>query len=171
MTNPPPSTSLTELEGATLATIKKAGECTPYFVRDIYRRSKSSDWSGSSGAIYPLITRLEKRGLLQASEGYTGKRKRILYSLSARGEVELQIWLLDIERGANLGFDPMRTRLFFHQLYGKNELTNYVAEMLNHMMANLPAPENDDLKMAKVHQVWLEQRKITIEKIMQILES
>ena len=170
MDNNSTATSLSELEGATLAAIKKAGCCTPYYIRNIFLSSPASVWSGSAGAIYPLIARLEKQGLLVATSDQVGQRKRTLYALSEAGEQTLYIWLEDVKRGGGIGFDPMRTRLHFAELYRKKDLRNYVNQAMAHMLAEIHAPENDDPYAAEMHQVWLAHRKAAIEEIMAILE-
>src|SRR5262245_13459166 len=49
------SRNLTELEGTALGVIWAGQPCTPYRVRRVFLDSPSPSWSGSAGAIYPLI--------------------------------------------------------------------------------------------------------------------
>jgi len=162
--------SLSELEGTTLAIIKEAGECTPYVVRDVFRNSPTENWSGSAGAIYPLIARLEKKGILLSTEEQVGKRKRTLYRLSADGEKALKNWLLDVKSGAGIGLDPMRTRLAFADMYGADELHEYVRQAMDYMMAEIPPPKSDNPLLEKTHQIWLSHRKAAVEEILLVLE-
>jgi DNA-binding PadR family transcriptional regulator len=102
---------LTDLEGAAMAEIARSGEATSYAVARSFANSPSEFWSGSVGAVYPLIQRLARRKLLAASAGSTGKRARTDYCLTRAGQAALRDWLLDTERAAGLGFDPLRIRL------------------------------------------------------------
>ena len=165
------SVSLSELEGSVLALIRREASCTPYFVRDVFRRSPADFWSGSAGSIYPLITRLTSKGLLTAIDDQTGRRKRKLYSPTPAGETALRGWLSDVERGASLGFDPMRTRLHYAGLYGPSELRAYAAQVLAHMKNEIPAPQSEDPKVPIIHEIWLSHRQAAIEKILGVLEE
>lgn len=161
--------SLTELEGSTLAIIKKDGPCTPYHVRDVFKCSPSDIWSGSAGAVYPLIKRLCKNGILKSKSDSVGKRKRTLLSLTRTGERALKGWLLDIESGAEIGLDPMRSRLHSSTLYTKKELRSYVKKTMQHMMNSIPAPKSKDPRVAEIHQVWLSHRRAAVEEVLEII--
>lgn len=162
-------TPLTELEGSALAIIKKDGPCTPYHVRGVFKRSPADIWSGSAGAVYPLIERLQKSGLLEAKAESVGKRRRTVVTLTPDGERALKRWLLDIESGASIGFDPMRTRMHSAGLYSQRELQDYVEGTMRHMMESTPAPESEDPRVAKIHQIWLTHRKAAVEEVLTVL--
>ncbi|HZE88705.1 MAG TPA: PadR family transcriptional regulator, partial [Verrucomicrobiae bacterium] len=66
---------LSELEGATLGVVWSEQPCTPYAIRRVFQTSPSPFWSGSAGAIYPLVERLETRGLVRAEATMTGRRR------------------------------------------------------------------------------------------------
>ena len=66
--------ALTELEGAALGVVVRDGPCTSYVVKEMFRGSPSEFWSGSAGSIYPLMRRLEERGLVASKRGSTGRR-------------------------------------------------------------------------------------------------
>ncbi len=59
------------------------------FDREVYRR-----WSASPGAIYPMLKRLEKRGIIagELEETYRTRPRR-MYSLTPQGEQLLDEWL------------------------------------------------------------------------------
>ena len=46
---------MTELEGAILGVIRLDPSCTAYRVRQVFLASRSDEWSGSAGAVYPAI--------------------------------------------------------------------------------------------------------------------
>jgi DNA-binding PadR family transcriptional regulator len=106
---------LSELEGCVLGLVWLLGPCTPYVVRKTFVQSPSSQWSGSAGAIYPLVRRLERRGLLQSKPSATGSRKSHHYELTAEGRQRLTDWLGPPfnENVTGILPDPIRTRLAF----------------------------------------------------------
>ena len=106
---------LSDLERATLGILHTRGPLTAYSVRREFETSRSSHWSGSSGAIYPLLKRLEKRGHLASEPVSTGKRRGRLYRLTAGGETALLEWLRSPveEDEARLTYDRIRTRVTF----------------------------------------------------------
>ncbi len=103
------SRALTELEGAALTVIHRLKSCTPYRVRLDFQQSRSHEWSGSAGAVYPALRRMQARGLLRAEQTGEG-RKSVNYSLSKAGSDALARWLTDSERAAGSGLDPFRCR-------------------------------------------------------------
>src|SRR3954451_8504709 len=83
---------LTELEGCVLGLVWANGPCTPYTLRKEFLNSPSPDWSGSAGAIYPLIERLEKRKLIRSAQHADGLRLSKRYELTASGLSKLRLW-------------------------------------------------------------------------------
>jgi DNA-binding PadR family transcriptional regulator len=106
---------LTELEGCVLGLIWQLGPCTAYAIRKEFLSSASPYWSGSAGAIYPLIGRLEGRRLIGAADGSAGRRRGTRYSLTPGGRAALRRWLGPPLDDATLGIppDPLRTRMRF----------------------------------------------------------
>ncbi len=82
-----------ELEGFVLGLVWQMGASTPYEVRQQMKRSPSSQWSGSAGAIYPLFLRLRKAGLVRAKVRKTGRRKGSQYELTPKGLAALRQWV------------------------------------------------------------------------------
>jgi DNA-binding PadR family transcriptional regulator len=106
---------LSELEGAVLGVISLMGPCTAYAVRRVFLRSPSTRWSGSAGAIYPLVRRLEIRGLLSSKPHATGGRRGRDCELTSNGHKALVTWIgppLN-EEASGVPPDPIRTRLSF----------------------------------------------------------
>lgn len=107
---------LTELEGAVLGTIFGSGPCTPYRARQPFLESPSPYWSGSAGAIYPVIKRLAERKLIKAESTATGRRAATEYRISNQGVTELMRWVTDageVDSVIGVPMDPLRTRLTF----------------------------------------------------------
>ncbi len=108
------SATVTELEAVTLGCVATMGPCTAYKVRRQFQRSPSARFSGSAGAIYPLLKRLEKRGLVAARQADTGKRPASEYAITRSGRAALRGWLrASLDPQAIAADDPLRTRMMF----------------------------------------------------------
>ena len=104
---------LTELEGAVLGTLRQHAPCTPYRIRRVFLDSPSPYWSGSAGAIYPLMLRLERQGLIRSRPDATGGRDGRLYTLTPAGTRAIREWLEPPWPPIVTGVpaDPLRTRV------------------------------------------------------------
>jgi len=136
---------LSELEGATLGEIWTRGPCTAYAARQAFKQSPSPFWSGSAGAIYPLIGRLEKRGLLSSRRQEGDARGGRLYALTARGVEALREWLAPPLPGwaAGVPVDPLRTRLLFLGALDAPARAAFVAEARAALEIHIAAVRND----------------------------
>lgn len=106
---------LTELQGAALGVIWLKSPCTPYQVRKVFARSPSPHWTGSAGAIYPLIRNLESARLVASQRHKVGRRLGRRYSITPAGSRALQKWLqrASTERTIGVPLDALRTRISF----------------------------------------------------------
>ncbi len=150
---------LTDLEGAVLAEIAKRGVATSYLVARAFAASPSEFWSGSAGAVYPLVKRLATRGLLASQADSDGKRARLDYRVTERGRVALEDWLLDVKRASGMGFDPLRTRLVHLELIDAKRRQKFLADVRAYSaeFAATSAPPKA-LFGAKIHDSWLKAR-------------
>jgi DNA-binding PadR family transcriptional regulator len=107
--------TLTELEGCVLGLVWSRGPCTAYVVLKVFLDSPSPYWSGSAGAVYPLLARLEGRGLVRAQAHSVGRRASRRFVLTPRGQRVLERWLGPPLPAWILGIpmDPLRTRMGF----------------------------------------------------------
>jgi DNA-binding PadR family transcriptional regulator len=98
-----------------LGLLWELGPSTAYAIRKEFLASPSPHWSGSAGAIYPLIRRLEGQGLIRSADGTTGRRRSKRYSLTPGGREALRRWLGPPLADRTLGVppDPLRTRMRF----------------------------------------------------------
>lgn len=142
--------SLTELEGAALSVIYRLGRCTPYQVRLDFQKSRSHEWSGSAGAVYPALRRLQGAGLLDAQSSRGGRRS-VIYSLSKNGRNALARWLSDVERASGSGLDPFRCRADYWSALKKRDRTilrKKLIDALNEKCADiakvLGSPDNPE---------------------------
>jgi DNA-binding PadR family transcriptional regulator len=114
----PRKRNLSELEVVILGLIGADGPCTAYAIRQTLKESLSPQWSGSAGAVYPAVTRLEERGLIRSREQVTGRRRSLALGLTQKGKRTLAGWLGSPVDSMILGVpaDPLRTRLRFLKL-------------------------------------------------------
>ena len=106
MVAPKPADQLTEMEGLVLALLHRDGPLTAYEIKEVFRKSPSAFWSGSAGAVYPLVKRLEKRDILSSTDVSETRRPRREFTLTERGEQLMLAWLSDVERAVDPGYDP-----------------------------------------------------------------
>lgn len=106
---------MTDLEQIILGVVGEYGPCTAYRVRRVFAESPSGHWSGSAGAIYPAISRLERRGLLRSQKKAGDGRSARLYRLSPGGGRALRNWLSPPlpDGGQLMPIDPLRVRIRF----------------------------------------------------------
>jgi DNA-binding PadR family transcriptional regulator len=128
-----------ELEGAILGVVSVEGPSTPYAVLTVFARSRSSYWSASTGAVYPAIRRLLRRGLLTATKRSRGTRQSSLCALTARGRKALVRWVgppWDWRLEAAT-FDPLRTRISFLGAISPAKRLKYLKEAEGRTAAEL----------------------------------
>lgn len=154
-------TQLTDMEGAALAEIATRGTATSYAIAQAFAQSPSDFWSGSAGAVYPLIKRLSERGLLEPTAAATGQRARLDYAITAQGRAALEAWLLDARQASGMGFDPLRTRLMHLHLVAPARRKAFLKEVrtLFQQACEQPAFVGDPVS-TKIHKSWLKARAV-----------
>lgn len=124
--------TLSELEGVTLGIVHKRKGCTAYAVRRELKQSPSTYWRASAGAIYPVLERLEKTGLVESKEDAGDGRGRRLLSVTSDGKRALRSWIVE---GLNpevvaAVFDPIRSRAFFLDVLSRARRRKFVADSI-----------------------------------------
>lgn len=137
---------LTELEGTVLGLVWVFQPCTPYRVRRDFLDSPSPHWSGSAGAIYPLMTRLERAGLLHSGAHATGGRGSRRYSLTPAGRRALQRWIGPPLAAEALGVppDPLRMRIASLALLPPARRRRWLREVMAGVRAQLERTMRDE---------------------------
>ena len=127
-----------------LGTVWRLGPCSAYQVRKRFQESPSSHWSGSAGAIYPLMRRLDAAGLLRSRPTEDGRRTRH-YELTAAGQRALRKWLLPPVPDQDIAheYNPIRLRLFFIDALEAEEQRGFVNHVLAELRARKEAVEVD----------------------------
>lgn len=108
---------MTELECCVLGVVWQQGPLTAYEIAKPFAESQSSYWSGSAGAIYPLVKRLEEKGLVRGDVEQWNARKKRTFTITEEGLASLRQWLSPPfpDSAGAASFDPIRTRLGFLQ--------------------------------------------------------
>jgi DNA-binding PadR family transcriptional regulator len=139
-----PERSLTALEGAALAVVARHGEATRFMVAKDFAESPSEFWSGSAGAVYPLITRLLARGLLQAVDSQTKRSVKSMIRLTAEGRARMESWLLDADEATQMGYDPLRSRMLNLDLVEADRAEAFLDAVACTVEGGVSPPVNED---------------------------
>jgi len=146
----PPSTvstarRLSELEAVVLGLVWSDGPCTAYAVRRTVQASLSAQWSGSAGAVYPAVARLEQRGLICCRDQATGQRRSQALEITAKGNRALADWLRPPIDPDTLGIppDPLRVRLRFLELLRPADRTAFLDEAIAAVVTTVDRVQKD----------------------------
>jgi DNA-binding PadR family transcriptional regulator len=136
---------LSELEGVVLGLLSLSGRATAYSIRTTLLNSPNSRWSGSAGAIYPLMRRLEARDLCISNTFKTGKRPGKKYELTGKGRECLRRWLGPplTKEAIDLLSDPIRTRLSFIFALSKNDQRKFLSEAKSIIQSHVVRSEGE----------------------------
>jgi DNA-binding PadR family transcriptional regulator len=162
--------ALSDLEGAALAVIARLGSATAYIVARDFATSPSEFWSGSAGAVYPMIKRLVSLGhLAQDPSKPPTKRGGVHYQLTEQGRTAMLGWLLDVDRAAGMGFDPLRTRMLNLDLVDKADAATFLASVLEKTKARAGmVPVGVQPRMSQISPLWWKSRVQWVKKMMEI---
>lgn len=106
---------------------------TGYELKKMVSISTGQFYSASYGSIYPTLRKLEKEGSVLSSEGKEGNRVKITYSITPKGEQQLDEWLE--QQGEDefvLRYEYM-TKLFF----SGRRVTGDVVDMIRNHVGEL----------------------------------
>lgn len=145
----------TELESCVLGIVWAWGPCTAYVIRKVFLDSLSPYWSGSAGAIYPLVARLEARGLIVSRAEPRGGRSRKELSITSEGLAALRSWLLPLpDWTGSVPVDPVRTRMFFVGALPPEEQEAFLAEAEAKARAGVEALRAEHEEHLRKEEVW-----------------
>lgn len=120
---------LSDNEGTLLALVVREQPITPYQVRRVYQDSPVSNFNTSPGKIYPLIRRLQQRGLLDA-KGVSGDRRGTeRLECTEAGRSALKEWLKHVRPHHLMLEDPLRTKLQSFDLLNRDEQIQWVVDV------------------------------------------
>jgi DNA-binding PadR family transcriptional regulator len=163
--------NLTELEGAILGVLRRDPSCTAYRIRQVFLASRSAEWSGSAGAVYPALRRMHGNGLL-AEQPVRDERGTRKYCLTPIGRTAHDLWLCDEDRAIGYGLDPFRTRAGLWSLLPASKwvkllkvLKRVIERRRGELLQELPSLDQGDMNMTSLYLAvqdvrlnWIEQR-------------
>lgn len=156
--------SLTELEGAILGVLVRAPSATAYRVRRVFQQSRSAEWSGSAGAVYPAIRRMTADRLIDERAQDDGRGTHT-YELTPSGRAAYDRWVCDVARSVGPGMDPFRTRApLWRALPGATQrklakdLKRALEAERESLTKRLGALDDDDATAARLHIALLDLR-------------
>jgi DNA-binding PadR family transcriptional regulator len=159
------------------------GPCTTYALRREFMDSPSQYWSASSGAVYPLVLRLKKRGLIRVERKTRDDREGSLYVMTPAGSRALIKWLgtLDAPAVISVPPDPLRNRIAFFGLLAPEtrreyltksirELTSCVERVQAHTAREKTAGKTFDHLVSAGAQRMIESRLAWLLEVVRVLE-
>lgn len=116
-----------------LGLVWQLGGCSAYDVRRTMGDSPSSQWSASTGAIYPLMRRLQRHALLTMKQERTGQRARRVYSITPAGKKVLRQWIGPplAREAVSVAHDPLRSRARFLGVLTPDERAQWVRSAID----------------------------------------
>ena len=127
------SGAFSDLEGFVLGLVWQHGPVSVYDIRQVMLDSPSTQWSASTGAIYPLARNLERAGLIAGRSERTSKRRRRTYQVTPAGLRALRAWVGPPLSGdaVSVVYDPLRTRARFVEALPPERRLAWVAAALS----------------------------------------
>jgi len=122
----PTVSRLTEDEGIFLALLVRVEPATAYQLSKIYAESPVSNFGTSKGKIYPLIQRLERRGLLKKRVVPDNARRSEQLESTSAGRESVRGWVMEMKPEHFLPDDPLRTRLQSFDLLSADEQLEWI---------------------------------------------
>lgn len=147
--------NLTELEGAVLGVIWMDGPLSAYAIRSTFLKSRSSHFSGSAGAIYPLVDRLKDAGFVHATRHKQGSRASRRFTITPTGKRALREWLShDKNDMAAVEFDPIRARVHFLGILTPRQRERFVQESMASLQREIEETEALIERRRKTDDKW-----------------
>lgn len=119
--------SLTDCEASLLLIVLRCQPVTAYRVLRLHALSPVSRCNESKGSLYPLVRRLEVRGLLATHRVVGDGRRAQLLACTEAGREAVRLWARRIEPEHIFGGDPLFARLDAFDLLSAAERREWVA--------------------------------------------
>lgn len=129
--------NLTDHEGTFLSLVLRIQPTTAYQVTKVYEDSPVSNFNTSKGKIYPLIRRLEERGLLEKREVPGDRRGTEELFCTEAGKAAVRVWVLQIRDSHVLLDDPLRTKVQSFSLLTRDEQVAWIMEAKQRLLDKL----------------------------------
>jgi DNA-binding PadR family transcriptional regulator len=105
------SIEVNEAEGAALGLLARVQPLSRYQILRFFQSSPAKFQNVSKGSLYPLVSRLLERGLIESKAG-SGPHGAPVYSLTDRGREALRNWTNRLDCRDMLPLDPLEQRVF-----------------------------------------------------------
>jgi DNA-binding PadR family transcriptional regulator len=132
-----PELDLTDHEGTFLALVLRVQPVTAYEVSRIYQESPVSSFNPSKGKIYPMIRRLEERGLLAKQRVEDDARGTERLSCTDRGRDAVRAWVRELKPAHVMLEDPLRTKVQSFDLLSPEDRVEWVLKAKEALEASL----------------------------------
>jgi DNA-binding PadR family transcriptional regulator len=141
---------ITELEAAVLFLLEAHGVSTAYRIRQELATSPTAHFSGSTGAVYPLIRRLQRRGYVSSRRRSRGERSSRACSVTATGRKALRKWILQPpESDLGISFDPIVTRVNMLAVASRADARRFLRESIKRLERKVEQLAPTITKLAK----------------------
>jgi DNA-binding PadR family transcriptional regulator len=128
---------LTDNEGALLALVLRQQPITGYQIGKFFESSPVHTFNTSKGKLYPMIHRLEERGLLTSETVAGDHRGTHRYVCTEAGREVLRNWTLAIRPEHELLHDPLRKKLQAFELLTREEQIAWIDTAKSHLQRKL----------------------------------
>ncbi len=134
---------LSHLAYIALGVVAERQPCSGYAVMKDFQSSSSTYFSGSAGAIYPLMRRLEEDGMTKVERTKAGTRTRRMYTITDKGRIALETWLASPIPDEEVAFlvDLLRTRVLFFERLTKQQRRKFVKDCREQLRQRIAATQ------------------------------
>ena len=132
---------LTDNEGAVLALILLREPITAYQIVRVHELSPSSNFNESKGSVYPIISRLKKRGYVEGTRTAGDGRNSEHLTCSRAGREAVRRWVLHIRPNHILISDPLRTKSMSLTTLSRDEQIEWIGRLKGMVAAKIEEVE------------------------------
>jgi DNA-binding PadR family transcriptional regulator len=160
---------LSHLAYIALGVVAEKQPCSGYAVMKDFQSSSSTYFSGSAGAIYPLMKRLEADGLTKVDRTKAGTRTRRNYTITDKGRDALETWLASPIPDEEVAFlvDLLRTRVLFFERLTKQQRRKFVKDCREQLRSRIAATQ----KRMKAKNALSQFEQVTLASVLMIDEA
>jgi DNA-binding PadR family transcriptional regulator len=133
---------LNDHEGIFLSLVRRLQPTTAYQVAKVYERSPVTNYKTHKGKIYPIIARLEARGLLEKRQVAGDRRGTEEISCTTAGEGALREWVMHDDPSHLLIDDPLRMKVQTFDLLSDAERLTWISTTRDLLLRKLAEVED-----------------------------
>jgi DNA-binding PadR family transcriptional regulator len=133
----PDKRPLTDNEGALLTLVLRQQPITGYQIGKFFGSSPVHTFNTSKGKLYPMIHRLQERGLLAAEDVPGDQRGTQRFTCTQTGKEVLRNWVLSLRPEHELLHDPLRKKVQAFDLLTRDEQLNWLDQATKRLQRKL----------------------------------